>query len=52
MATVHTFYNFNILILHIRDYVSVLCIPLYLNIPEDGNLWPKHVGRYKLVYDF
>jgi hypothetical protein len=26
--------------------VLVLCIPLYINLPEDGDLSLKHVGRY------
>jgi len=30
----------------------VLRIPLYLNIPGDHDLSPKHVGGYKLTCDF
>jgi hypothetical protein len=32
--------------------VLVLRVLLYLNLTEDGDLLPKHVGGYKFMYDF
>jgi hypothetical protein len=32
--------------------VLVLCIPLYLDLLEDGDLSPKNVVRYTLMYSF
>jgi hypothetical protein len=29
-----------------------LCIPVYWNLPEDGDLPPEHVGENKIIYDF
>jgi hypothetical protein len=37
---------------HTEFNLLVLCTPLHLDLPEDGDLVPKHVGRYKFIYYF
>ena len=48
----YNFYNFNILIFYIKYNVLVVCIPLYLNLHDDGDLSLKHAQWYKLTYGF
>ena len=46
------FFTFNIV--HVKLVVILLCIALYLRLPEDGNLSLKHVGDLCLwiTYNF
>lgn len=41
------FYNYNILILYIRDYYIGIRIHFYLNLLRDGYLTPEHVVQFE-----